>query len=67
MYKSVSFLKFKDIFNCFLLKFLYHCLYRDFKIFDNFYLQYLPQNNYLTRNRRLNLPTIRLEIDNKSR
>ena len=66
MYKSVSFLKFKDIFNYFLLKFLHNCLYKDFGIFNDYFSQYLPQHTYLTRNRRINLPQIRLEIERQS-
>ena len=66
MYKLVILLKFKDMFNYFLLKFLHHCLYRDFIMFNDFYFQYLPQHTYLTRNRRINLPPIRLEIERQS-
>ena len=63
MYKSLKLLKFDDIYKFHLLKFLHLALYRNHELFNKYYLPLLPTHSYDTRNRRINLPVVRLEIE----
>ena len=63
MYKELSLLKFEDIYNYFILKFIHVMQYSDFKIFINNFSKYLPLNNYNTRGDRINILYIRAEVE----
>ena len=65
MYKKLNLLKFDDIYDFFLLKFIHFVLYKDRRIFDNYFNDLLPIHNYETRNIRINLPQIRLDIEKR--
>ena len=59
MYKQLEILKFRDIHRYFLLKFFHFIYYERFDIFIKHFETLLPQNNYVTRNSRINLPYVR--------
>ena len=59
MYKQLRILKFRDIHRYFLLKFFHFIYYERFDIFIKNFETLLPQNNYVTRNSRINLPYVR--------
>ena len=66
MYKSLNLLKFDDIYRYVLLKFLHHVFYKNTELFDAYYAPLLPFHSYSTRNRRINLPAVRLEVERHS-
>ena len=59
MYKQLRILKFRDIHRYFLLKFFHFIYYERFDIFIKNFETLLPQNNYVTRNSRINPPYVR--------
>ena len=63
MYKQLGFLKFKDIFRYFLLKFIHFISYDRFDIFIDNFAVFLPSNQYNIRNNRINLPLIRTNTE----
>ena len=63
MYKQLAFLKFPDIHRYFLLKFVHFILYRRYDVFNEFFSHLLPLNNYSMRSSKINLPSIRKEIE----
>ena len=65
MYKQLGFLKFKDIYRFYILRFIHFILYDRFDIFIKFFTCCLPSNNYDTRNNRINLPYARTEVGKK--
>ena len=66
MFKSLNFLKFDDVHKLFLLKFIHFCFYKDNTFFDEYFAPLLPNHSYLTRNKRINLPSCRLDIQKHS-
>ena len=63
MYKSLNLLKFDDIYKYFILKFLHHVFYKNVDLFNKYYKHLLPAHTYETRNTKINLPIVRLEIE----
>ena len=63
MYKSLNFLQFDDIYRYTLLKFLHLVLYKNVELFNEYYAPLLPTHRYNTRNIRINLPVVRLEVE----
>ena len=66
MYKSLNLLKFEDIYKYFLLKFVHLVLYGKNDMFDKHLLPLMPRHRYNTRNSRINLPDVRLQIEKQS-
>ena len=67
MYYSLQLLKVHDIYKYSVILFFHSILYYDKRnIFNQYFSQYLPQHNYSTRNSRMNLPPIELEIERQS-
>ena len=66
MYKALRMLKFNDIYHFHVLKFLHYALYSDNDIFNTFYASLIPNNRYNTRNNRINLPPVRLDIEKQA-
>ena len=65
MYRQLGFLKFKDVYRLFILKFVHFILYERFDVFIKYFRNFLPLNNHCTRNNRINLPLIRTNIEKK--
>ena len=65
MYKQLNLLKFSDIYKFLLLKFFHLTFNRssDHSSFIEHFLPLLPVHNYSTRNSRINLPYVRLNIE----
>ena len=63
MYKTLKLLKFEDIYRYFLLKFLHFSFYKDNEVFFKYFLPLVPRHAYSTRNTKINLPIVRLEIE----
>ena len=66
MYKMLNILKFKDLYNLSLLKFLHFILYKRPELFEFYFSHLLPDHSYSTRNIRIRLPITRLEIEKRS-
>ena len=66
MYKELNLLKFEDIYRLCLLKFAHLVLFNDFNLFQKYFSQYLPAQTYPTRNNRINLPQVRLDVERNS-
>ena len=65
MYKSVSLMKFDDVYRFFLLKFVQNVFYRNTDLFQEFYAPLLPSHSYGTRGVRINLPSVRVEVEKR--
>ena len=65
MFKKLQFLKFKDIHEYFMLKFFHLIYYNRHDVFLENFAQFLPLNNYNTRNSRINLPDVRTDTEKK--
>ena len=63
LYINLNVLKLQDIYKYFLLKFVHFCFYRRFDIFLEYFSNLLPIHNYNTRNIKINLPIVRLDIE----
>ena len=63
MYKELNILKFDDNYKFHLVKFLHYSMYRNGSIFTKYFAPHLPDHSYNTRNRIINLPGIRLNIE----
>ena len=63
MYVTLNTLKFCDIYKLQLLKFLHFILYDDNLIFNENLSHLLPSHTYNTRGTRINLPSVRLQIE----
>ena len=63
MYVTLKLLKFDDIYKYFLLRFFHFVSYIRTDIFDSNFSHLLPSHNYATRNRLINLPDVRLDIE----
>ena len=66
MYKTLNLLKFQDIYKYFLLKFIHFILYRDNEMFVKYLMPLMPNHRYNTRNNRINLPNVRLQVEKQS-
>ena len=66
MYKTLNLLKFDDVYKYFLLKFIHDVFYRQSDFFNEYYAPLLPSHSYSTRRVRMNLPSVRLEIEKQS-
>ena len=56
-------LKFEDLYQFDLLKFLHYMLYVNHDLFDKYFSPLLPNHSYSTRNTRINFPGIRLRVE----
>ena len=63
MYSSLNLLKFTDLVMLSMIKYLHKILYENNTIFETYFFHLLPVHNYTTRNRRINLPPIRLQVE----
>ena len=63
MYKCLSLLKFDDVYKYFLLRFLHFSFYKDTETFNKYYLPLLPTHSYGARGTRINLPSVRVEVE----
>ena len=63
MYCSLNFLKFEDLYKFNLLKFLHFIMFIDNAVYLKYFTPLLPSHNYNTRNVRINLPAIRIELE----
>ena len=64
MYVRLDILKFKDLYNFFILKFIHSFLYGNQDvIFQSSFIQLIRSHSYNTEERKMNLPNIRLEIE----
>ena len=66
MYKMANMLQYHDIFKFFLLKFIHFLLYDRYDIFEKYFSHLLPRHSYSTRNVKINLPPVRLDIEKQS-
>ena len=66
MYRVLGILKFDDIYRYFILKFIHMCFYENTHLFNEYSSNFLPDHNYSTRNSKINLPAIRLDIERHS-
>ena len=66
MYRNLSILQFYDIYRLNILKFLHYSLYKNQTFFNKYFLPLLPTHHYNTRNVRINLPNVRLDIEKHS-
>ena len=66
MYCSLNFLKFEDLYKFNLLKFLHFIMFIDNAVYLKYFTPLLPSHNYNTRNVRINLPAIRIELQKTS-
>ena len=65
MFKQLKILKFGDIHKFFLSNFFHLIYYERFDVFHKHFERFLSQNNYETRNSRINLPNIRTDTEKK--
>ena len=63
MYKVLNLLKLNDFYKFNLLKFLHFILYNNEVTFMKYFSALLPTHTYDTRNTKINLPEVRLEIE----
>ena len=64
MYKELKLLKFKDIFEYFMVKFIHSCVYGvNYNIFEENFLSLLPNHSYEMRDIKINYPIIRLQLE----
>ena len=65
MYRQLGLMKFDDVYDYFLLKFIHFIQYDRFDLFINFFSGFLPSNVYSTRNSRMNLPPVRTNTEKR--
>ena len=65
MYVRLKVLKFKDIYNYFLLKFLRTAFHDRNPVYYKCFQQWLPNHNHNTRFNKINLPIVRLDLEKK--
>ena len=63
MYKTLNILKYHDIYELNLLKFIHSISYFNHDFFFRYYYPLLPSHNYETRGVRISLPSTRLDIE----
>lgn len=66
MFYSVGFLKFSDIYNYFLMKFIRNALYNDSRLLNKYLISFIPDHTHDTRGLRLIIPRVRLNIEKNS-
>ena len=66
MFKSLKLLKFEDVYKYFLVKFFNFVLYSDNDMYVKYLLPLMPRHRYNTRNIRINLPDVRLQVEKQS-
>ena len=66
MYKQLNLLHFDDIYQYLLLRFLHSILYINSELYNEYYVPLLPTHMYNTRNVRINLPPVRVEVERNS-
>ena len=66
LYKALDMLKYDDIYKLFLLKFIHFCLYQRPDVFQEHFSHIMLNDRYPTRNNKINLPQIRLNIEKQS-
>ena len=65
LYNTLGLLKFTDTYKLFILKFIHLVFYDRVDLFIDNFSEWLPQG-YTTRNRRINLPVVRTEVEKRS-
>ena len=65
MYKQLNFLKLKDVYRFFLLKFIHFVMFKRHDIYIDCFEAHLPVNTHNTRNNRINLPYVRTEVEKR--
>ena len=65
LYKNLGLLKFTNIHELFLLKFIHFVYYDRFDVFIENFAEWLPRSCYNTRSNRINLPNIRTEVEKR--
>ena len=63
VYKDLKVLQFDDIYKYFLLKFIHFCIYERYDLFLEYFYNLIPNHNYPTRNIRIHLPNVRLDVE----
>ena len=66
MYKSLNLLKYENIYEYFLLNFAHLVLYGSYNLFEKYLMPLLPHHQYSTRNIRIILPVICLQVEKQS-
>ena len=66
MYKRLNILKLNDIYKYYLLRFIHYAMYNNLSLFLTHFAPLLPSHSYNTRQKRINLPNVRLEIEKNS-
>ena len=66
MYSELGLLKFDDIYDYCLLKFIHWCFNVRFDMFDTFFIPLMPHHHHLVRDFKLNYPPTRIEIHRQS-
>lgn len=66
MYIKLKLLKFDDVYEYFLIKFLKKAFYDDNDLLDSYFNEHLPTHSHATRNNRINTPQIRTETERNS-
>ena len=66
MYRILGILKFEDVHKYFILRFIHTCFYENTRLFEEYFSHLLPDHNYETRNKRINLPAARLDIEKQA-
>ena len=63
MYKNLELLKFDDVSDYFLMKFLRRALFDDPNLLSKYFINFIPSHNHNTRLNRFYLPPIRTELE----
>ena len=64
LYRTLKVLKFDDIYLCNMLMFIHIILYgSNFSLFDEYIGRHMRHHGYQIRGNRLNIPTVRLEVE----
>ena len=66
LYNALDILKYYDIYKLFLLKLVHFCLYQRPDVFQEHFFHLMPNDRYPTRNNKIKLPQIRLNIEKQS-
>ena len=64
MFKKLNLMKFNEIFEYFMIKFIHSCIYgANFNIFEEHFAELLPDHKYETRDKKINFPVVRLQSE----
>ena len=64
MFKKLNLMKFNEIFEYFMIKFIHSCIYgANFNIFEEHFAELLPDHKYETRHKKMNFPIVRLQSE----